>query len=721
MRDATARVRATERPNCTLISIEGKVDEKFDDSEIVGRRGVVVFDLGGVSRFTSQGILHWINALKSLQASYYCFVNCRPSAMDQFNLVQAFPQRGELVTFYAPFVCAQCDKPVERLIDLRHNLEIDFFGAPEVACPKCGAQAEFDDVPDLYFRYVLSVLPPRPPPEVAEAIGDAPGKTPRHRRFELKKTIGDRLTVFGLCGYLDSRDYFKRADHGVDKLAMLELAELDGMAEQGAKELAKFIQRLDAGAVIARVGEHLVEPLQRFFADHRKVRADVVSFLIRFRCPSCMSTYSADVAADQIADMSTGNRRTDACPNCMHGLEAQCSAQAIAAATALPIAPIPPEVGQYLQNNPPVLPVGVSSSSPIDTGKLLLGKYEILRPLGQGGMGEVFLARQVGLDRLQRLVVLKRIRRDQLGDPSSQQLFLREAQIVARLTHPNIVQILNLEKINDEYLIAMEYVNGIDLARAIQLSRDLKLTWPVEICCRVITELCSALHAAHDYCDEQGRPTPIVHRDVSPSNILLSTDGVVKLADFGIAGIAGDQMAVMRGKMGYVAPEQMQDSNRLVDHRADIFAAGVVLYECLTLRPISMGVTTPVPGPTTDPTVAAARAGRKHTIPQICVARSAAPPLLQDVFERAIQVEPEHRYQSARDMGRDLERIGRMVSDTTTDDLALWVRRLVALKLEVDGRDGASPVVTLHTGQTGGSGPIRQRRLTDFPGRFGWK
>ncbi|HEU5059116.1 MAG TPA: serine/threonine-protein kinase, partial [Kofleriaceae bacterium] len=321
------------------------------------------------------------------------------------------------------------------------------------------------------------------------------------------------------------------------------------------------------------------------------------------------------------------------------------------------------------------------------------------------------LARHIGSGQLEKLVVLKRVRRDRLLDRDSRDLFLKEARIAARLSHPNIVQIFDLEKVDDEFLISMEYVNGIDLAGALAVSRALKITWPIEICCAVLAELCAALHAAHTYVDEEGRPSPIIHRDVSPSNILLSTEGAVKLTDFGIARAAGDTEGEgVRGKAGYAAPEQWNQPGGVTDERSDIYAAGVVLFECVTLRPIAFG-------PTRPPSDGGDARWNPHAPPQICVIRSGTPPLLQDVFERAVQTDPAHRYRTARELGRDLERIGRMVGETTTEDLALWVRRLFALKLEASGHE-APPIVTI---KTGGSSSASGSYSTITPVRQGPK
>lgn len=704
MRRTTARISVKEVQNCTLVRIDGEINESFDPSAIAALRGVVVFDLAEVGRITSHGVLLWITALKALHASYYCFINCRPSTMDQFNLVQAFGQRGELISFYARFVCSECAHEVEQLVDLRQQVEIhEKLSLPSVPCDACGMPAEFDEVPELYFKYVLAAPPPRPPQAANAAIGGGQDVVAtRSRRFAMKKEVSQSLTAFWLSGSLDDRNYFKRAADGVDGIAVIELAELEGISERAIGGFKKFLDQLDERVMLARVPIAIVEVLGELLQGRRAPKAVVLSFLVPLRCTGCHAVFGGDIAADRLSDLLSG-QRSEVCPHCMHPLEAQCDRQVGAAAAALPLGAPPPEVDSYLRARPPTgRVVGVDRlATAVDPQQLLLGKYHILQALGKGGMGEVFLARHVGAGQFEKLVVLKRIRRDRLLDLESRELFLKEARIAARLSHRNIVQIFDLEKVDDEFLISMEYVNGIDLAGALQLSRTLRISWPIEICCAVVAELCSALHAAHTYLDEEGRAAPIIHRDVSPSNILLSTEGAVKLTDFGIARVAGDPNDAdrVRGKAGYAAPEQWSESGGVTDERTDIYAAGVVLFECVTHRPISFGPTRPPTGPR-------APGWSPHSPPQICVIRSGTPPLLQDVFERAIQPEPQLRYKNARDLGRDLERIGRLVGETTTEDLALWVRRLVALKLESSGHE-APPIVTMNTGGPSASGRLQ--------------
>jgi eukaryotic-like serine/threonine-protein kinase len=217
------------------------------------------------------------------------------------------------------------------------------------------------------------------------------------------------------------------------------------------------------------------------------------------------------------------------------------------------------------------------------------GPYQLLKKLATGGMAEVFLARHSGIEGFQRLLVVKRILPHLADDPEFVQMFLNEARIAARFSHPNIAQIYDLGEANGTYFIAMEFVHGEDLGRVMRKawSSGQWIARPLAI--RIVASACEALYYAHTRNDERGVPLRVVHRDISPQNILISFDGSVKLVDFGIAKAADAQSmtrsGAIKGKFAYMSPEQA--SGKPLDARSDIFAAGLVLYELLTgVRPL---------------------------------------------------------------------------------------------------------------------------------------
>ena len=211
-------------------------------------------------------------------------------------------------------------------------------------------------------------------------------------------------------------------------------------------------------------------------------------------------------------------------------------------------------------------------------------RYELLRKLATGGMAEIYLARQSGLEGFEKVVVVKRILSHLASDEEFVSMFLDEARIAAKLSHPNIVQIYDLGKAEDSYYIAMEYVSGRDVQHLIARLQERGERLPVEHVCRVIAGVCDGLYYAHSRNDYDGTPLNIVHRDISPQNILVSFAGGVKLVDFGIAKassqLAQTRAGVLKGKYAYMSPEQVRGAK--VDHRSDLFAVGLVMYEMLT-------------------------------------------------------------------------------------------------------------------------------------------
>jgi len=210
----------------------------------------------------------------------------------------------------------------------------------------------------------------------------------------------------------------------------------------------------------------------------------------------------------------------------------------------------------------------------------MIGKYELIRPLATGGMAELFLARTQGALGFAKTVVVKRIRPHLLDDPQFLLMFLNEAKLAAQLNHPNIVQIFDFGEVADSYFIAMEYVDGPNLRTLSALAHAASKPIPFPLCARIVSHVCEGLAYAHEALDtETNQPLGIVHRDISPDNVVLARNGAVKVVDFGIAKAAEQifqtQSGLRKGKVAYMAPEYLQ--GQTLDGRADIYALGVVL------------------------------------------------------------------------------------------------------------------------------------------------
>jgi serine/threonine-protein kinase len=215
-----------------------------------------------------------------------------------------------------------------------------------------------------------------------------------------------------------------------------------------------------------------------------------------------------------------------------------------------------------------------------------LGKYELIKPLGAGGMAEVFLARTEGMAGFLKLLVIKRVLPELKDDLEFIEMFFDEARLAARLSHPNICQVFDLGEAHGVPFIAMEYVPGQSLNGLMVELLERKRPMPLPALLRVSSQLLEALHYAHTLNDEQNRPLNLIHRDVTPSNIMVTPQGSLKLLDFGIARAATrrhrTQAGMTVGKMGYMAPEQLRSDH--LDQRVDFFGVGVTMYVMATGR-----------------------------------------------------------------------------------------------------------------------------------------
>ncbi|OGQ25487.1 MAG: hypothetical protein A2138_07035 [Deltaproteobacteria bacterium RBG_16_71_12] len=282
------------------------------------------------------------------------------------------------------------------------------------------------------------------------------------------------------------------------------------------------------------------------------------------------------------------------------------------------------------------------------SGRVFAGRYQVLGALARGGMAEVYLARQTGMEGFEKLVALKCIADRHAGDEYFLAMFLDEARTAADLRHPNIVQTLEVGVDQERAFIAMEFLHGASLSRVLKaLARDGGAV-PVDVALHVAREAAIGLHAAHTKADLQGRPRGIVHRDVSPQNIFLTVDGVAKIVDFGIAKAHDRSIETtaggLKGKLPYMSPEQLEGED--IDARADQFALGVVLWEMVVGRQLFRR----------DTEAKTMDAVRACVLPPPSTLRS-VPPALDGVLARALAKSREQRFPDCAAFAAALERL----------------------------------------------------------------
>ncbi|MHC5040651.1 MAG: serine/threonine protein kinase, partial [Planctomycetota bacterium] len=213
-------------------------------------------------------------------------------------------------------------------------------------------------------------------------------------------------------------------------------------------------------------------------------------------------------------------------------------------------------------------------------------KFRFIREIAEGGMGSIFESTQYGAEGFEKTMAVKTILEEYTTDTEFVEMFIGEAKLVADLVHQNIVQIYQLGKMGSQYYIAMEYINGINLEQFIDRHFELGKNIPVNMATFIVSRVCRGLEYAHRKTDKAGRSLGVVHRDVSPKNIMLTWEGVVKLTDFGIAKAAhyfrNREGEILMGKVQYMSPEQA--AYKETDSRSDLFSLGIVLYEILSGR-----------------------------------------------------------------------------------------------------------------------------------------
>ena len=320
----------------------------------------------------------------------------------------------------------------------------------------------------------------------------------------------------------------------------------------------------------------------------------------------------------------------------------------------------------------------------------VVGRYALYGEIAAGGMATVHYGRLSGPVGFSRTVAIKRLHPQFAKDPEFVSMFLDEARLAARIRHPNVVQTLDVVALEGELFLVMDYVQGESLARLLRASHQKKVPVPLPVVSGIVCGALHGLHAAHEATNEQGEPLDIVHRDVSPQNVLIGADGVPRVLDFGVAkavgGIHTTREGQVKGKLAYMAPEQLRSGT--VDRRSDVFAAGIVLWEALTLRRLFTGdsegavITNVLEQPLKPPSAIVGE----------------LPEALDAVVMRALDRDRTRRFDSARQMALALEECVPIASPTR---VAAWVDGLAGevlaqraqsvMRIEADSNSASLP------------------------------
>ena len=324
----------------------------------------------------------------------------------------------------------------------------------------------------------------------------------------------------------------------------------------------------------------------------------------------------------------------------------------------------------------------MSAGSPVEE----FGPYLVYEQIGLGGMASVHRAETVGLEGFRRPVALKRMLPHIAGDDMFVKSFVREARLASYLRHSNVAQTYDLGKVGDIYFIAMELITGRNLREILKHGGAVPGGIPLPFALNILNQICDALDYAHNLCDETGQPLGIIHRDVSPSNIIVNDGGVAKLIDFGIAKASAAGMQTMsrtvKGKFGYMAPEYLEGK---IDARADLFAIGVIAYELLTSRQLFGG---------------ADDMDTLHRVRQMPIEppshwKRAIPPEIDSIVMTALERDPDRRWQRATAlrtaMTYETKRLGLTMQNAGVVDWIDWA-------FQQERKDDSDPIISIESG-----------------------
>jgi serine/threonine-protein kinase len=300
----------------------------------------------------------------------------------------------------------------------------------------------------------------------------------------------------------------------------------------------------------------------------------------------------------------------------------------------------------------------------------VVGRYAIFDEIAAGGMATVHLGRLIGPVGFARTVAIKRLHEQLSKEPEFVSMFIDEARVAARVRHPNVVPTLDVLEADGQLLLVMEYVHGLSLSTRSRLARKAGNRVPPRIACAIVAGMLRGLHAAHEAKDEQGRPLEIVHRDVSPHNVLVGTDGVPRVLDFGVAKATGrlqhTAQGQLKGKVPYMAPEQVRGD--AVSRRSDVWSSGVCLWEALVGRRLF--------DHENEAAVITLILSREIEPPSKFDDK--APKAIDPIVMRALERDPEKRFATARDMAQAIEEA---VPTASPAEIGEWVESVAAAML----------------------------------------
>ena len=691
-----AIVDVVAEKDVALVTITGFVDEHFGGFGNFGD-GIrtIVISVGGMTRMTSFGVRQWLRSMDALPKtiSDIYLLGSPTFFVDQLNMVLNFGGSAQILSVVAPYTCPSCGMESGETIDVLAERATLVKGAvPVKECRRCGGKLEFDETPESYFSFVSKYVATSIQPDAAELLKQrglytttaeiAGEKPPR-----IIKLIHGAVTYFRIIGSIGAMFRARPLLVGAEGEVVIDLAEVQSFDALAQREWRRLIKNL-ASQVPTVTLVDINESFLTGFVDSLSLARNVAvwSISVPFRCTSCGRTSHESVPINRKSSpFHFGDR---VCSMCGGTMQAQLTSQLLAplqrATTSTPPASAKvigqrDEILSRALTDANVANAGEGATAALNADDTILGKYKIVRKLSSGGMAEVFLARQVGIGGFEKPVALKRINRQLLEQRHQAiDMFLNEAKIAGRLTHPNIVQVLDVGEVNGALYLAMEYVRGKDLSEIVKRLNAANLTIALGDALLIVREVAQALHYAYWSTDLSGQRLAVVHRDVSPHNVIVGFDGSVRLLDFGVAvSNVTEANNMIAGKWMYMSPEHT--TNEQLDHRSDLFSLGVILYLLCVGK-------TPFAGSDAKDIVRKIRSG--HYIPL----QQAAPDLPQQISQLVtsmLATDPAQRPQSGREVVTVLTEMSRSYGiESSTTNLATLMQQLFGDEIPEDDMFG---------------------------------
>jgi serine/threonine protein kinase len=652
-----------------LVSVSGLVDEHFAGFGTFGPEiKAAILNVTTMTRMTSFGVRQWLKSMDALPKAItdIYLLGCPTFFVDQLNMVLNFGGPAHVLTVIAPYTCPSCGVESGETIDVyADRAALAKGGVPDKECARCGGKLEFDETPESYFSFVAKYATTAVNPAAAQFLAEqklyVAVDTASEKPLRIIKLVHGSVTYFRIIGTVGAMFRARPFLVGAEGEVVIDLAEVDRFDPGGQREWRRLLKSLATqvpSVTLVDVNDSFLANAADSIAIARNIA--VWSVLVPYSCIDCgrmsAESFVLDKAtwplqfAERVCPTCGGTTRSDITSDTLGQLQkASTSTQAASAKVILQR----DEILSRAVTDANVAQAGEGATAAIAADDTILGKYKIVQRLSAGGMAEVFLAKQIGIGGFEKPVALKRIQRQLLETRHlAIDMFLNEAKIAGRLTHPNIVQVLDVGEVGGALYLAMEYVRGKDLRDIIKKLRSTRTTMPLGDACYIVREVAQALHHAYWSTDMTGNRLAVVHRDVSPHNVILSYDGAVKLLDFGVAMSAvteheqaGQNMIV--GKWLYMSPEHT--TNQQIDHRSDLFSLGVILYLlCTGSMPFS--------GADPKEIVRKIRSGQFVPLQQVA---PDLPPALAELVSSMLAPNPEARPQTGRQVAAQLLEITR--------------------------------------------------------------